>query len=419
MTIISKAQAIVAGCGRAIWSRLRRPGLAEALVVLGIAGLCARIVIAYHSLGSNDIITWKIFGKEIWRRGIGAEYETNSYYNHPPAIGVAASWLYAFAGKIGARFEIIFKLPSIAADALSGWLVARSWGVKGRTYAAGAFAVFCWNPVSILITGYHGNTDSICAALTLLAAVLVDSELAGLGGLVLGASINIKLIPILLIPILLSCLRTKRQLLRFSLALSAGALPFLPIVWSHWKTFYENVLVYHSFPGEWGITEIGRQLGDNPRFKEKADAFNIFWIEKGSLFLVAFSVLFGVFNAWKRRFGATAGCAAMFAAFLVLAPGWGVQYAVYLVPLLFANHLGWAITYSTVTGLYLLYVYVALLTKQELFYSEFTNFYHGQPIGARHLGGIAWTVTVVILVRLLRRPRPPQHGHLPRAPARP
>jgi hypothetical protein len=387
---------------RAIYERAKHPTLSDAIVGLGILGLVARYVIASRSIGSNDMLGWMAFGEEIRRAGLGHAYDTDTMFNHPPLMGLLAGKLYALSSYTGMRFELLFKIFPILADAVSGLLIHDTWRRRGSPYAAFAFAAFCWNPVSLLVTGYHGNTDSLCACLSLLAAVLVEKELAFLAGLALAASINVKLIPVLLAPALLSRFRNVRQAGRFVIGTSLGVIPFVPVALFHWQGFATRVLGWRSYPGEWGLTEIGRQIGLNPPFFQGAYRFNMFWIEHGSLIVLGFPLLLGIANLWKPRFSAPAIGACAFAGFLVLAPGWGVQYTVYLVPILFATHVGSALVYATCTGAYLLFVYAGLWTGTTPWYSDFNMFYYGQPVGARHLGGIAWTVTAGVLVYLLK-----------------
>ena len=69
-------------------------------------------------------------------------------------------------------------------------------------------------PVRILVSGYHGNTDAVYAMLSLLAVYLLqDRNRPLLAGLALGLAINIKLIPVLLIPPLVLAAQSIREML--------------------------------------------------------------------------------------------------------------------------------------------------------------------------------------------------------------
>lgn len=383
------------------YDRPKRPPLFDLLIGIGVLGLLARCFIAYYSLGSNDIVLWRGFATEIATYGLGRVYETNKMFNHPPLIALLASKLYAFSVWTDLRFELVFKAPVVLADALSAWLVLKSWNEPGSHKPAAAFALFCWNPVSLLVTAYHGNTDSLCAAISLLAATLARQKLCLWAGVALAAAINVKLIPAVLVPVLLVSAPSFRELARFIAGLSVGALPFVVVLLTHFEAFSKKVIGWRSYPGEWGITEVVRQVGLNPRFASASASVNHFYIEHGSRFVLGFSVAVAAYQLYRRRFDAQQLAAVASLGFLVFAPGWGVQYSVYVVPLLFAAQIGSGALFAWVTGSYLLLSYAGLWTGTRPFYSDFSQFYFGQPVGARHLAGIAWGVTLSILIQLL------------------
>jgi hypothetical protein len=380
------------------------------LLLLGFLGIAMRGWVALRCYGSNDMSTWTGFAEEISRTSLGTQYDVDPFFNHPPLMGLMAAALHYVAGKIGERFDVLFKLPMILADLISAGLVYHFWKRRNREQAALAFTLFCWNPTSFLVTAYHGNTDSLCAAFALLAAVLVEANSAFWGGVALAASINVKLIPVMLIPVLLSCLRSWRKVLHFSLGLSLGVIPFLPIVYWHWRGFREHVLGYRPFTGEWGITGLLGTLNANANFAPVGVALNDFWIDWGPYIILLLPVALGVVNLLHRhrRWRATQIAAATFCAFLAFTPGWGIQYIVYPVPLLFVANRNRAVEYSMMAGLYAGVVYFCLWTGDRPFYS---SFWDGQPLGGKLLGYLAWIVIARSLFDVLRTAKPTSEVH--------
>jgi hypothetical protein len=227
-----------------------RPSPTFILLGIGLLGLLARVWVVKHSLGSNDMLTWWSFATEIDQHGLAFAYDNDPRFNHPPLMGLLVSLLHALAAKTGVRFDVLFKTPELLADVGAAALIYWIWRRRSARYAALAVALFCWNPASLLVSAYHGNTDPLCAALTLAAVLLVDSKRPLLAGLALGASINVKLIPVLLIPVLYSCVGGWRQAARFTAGLSFGVLPFVPVVlyfslWTGSQPFYSNFYVGH------------------------------------------------------------------------------------------------------------------------------------------------------------------------------
>lgn len=372
------------------------------LFALGGLGLLARLLVLATSLGSNDMVTWRHFAEGIQQSSIGHLYDSDPQFNHPPLMGLFASLAYSLANLVGLRFEWLFKAPMLLADLGSALLLYQTHRAQSPRRAAAAFALFCCNPVSILITAYHGNTDSLCASLMLLAAVLMDSRRVFWSGVALAASINVKLIPVLLIPPLLACVRDRKQAAQFLGGLSLGVLPFLPYLIGHWQGFYKNALAYRSSGGVWGITFLAEQIRGLPHLHGSGHKLARFWIKKGSLFVLAWPLLLAALRRSTRpELSARELCATTMLAFLFLAPGFGVQYLVYAAGLTFAVSLGSGTWFTCVAGIHAYVLYVSMWTGSSPYFSEFRN---GQPLGALIVGVCTWVVTGCILYYLMARP---------------
>lgn len=381
---------------------VRRRSLATVLMMMGCAGLLFRVLVARWSHGSNDINIWTHFCVLIeTHHGVGWLYDNQADFNHPPLIALGATALHKASVAWSWRFDSLFKLPEIAADALAAVLVYRTWRAREGLAAPLAFVLFCWNPASFLVSAHHGNTDPTCAALSLLAAFLVDRKRAFWGGLALAAAINVKLIPIVLIPVLFAMLRSRRQVLHFLLALSLGAVPFAPYVFGHWKGFSQHVLSYRSFVGPWGVTSFLEFLGMHPNFADIARRLSKSWTRIAPPAILAAPVVLGVI-AWRRKrpWSAIELGAIVYSLFLVLTPGFGVQYVVYPLPLLFAADVAWATAYGATAGLTIFIAYYATWTGTHPYFS---NFYPGFPIAAKVFGHVPWLILLGATYKLLAR----------------
>jgi hypothetical protein len=380
----------------------RHVTLNHLFVAVGLLGFWARVAVARGSVGSNDMRTWTEFARLINTHGLGHVYDTEEGFNHPPLMGLMAAALAKASVATGIRPDLLFKAPSLVADALSAGLVYAAWRRHSVRLGVIAFALFCWSPPSILVTAYHGNTDSICAAFALLAAVLVDSERPMSGGLALGASVNVKLIPVILIPLLLSSAGAPKKALRFLAGLSAGAIPFLPVLLWHWKGYYQHALVYRSNFGHWGITGILTQLTAVPRIVDVANPLDAYWVRTGARYIVLVSCVFAVINLVTRRWSAKELTACGFGSFLALTPGWGVQYLAYLTPALFAVNIGYGVAYSVVAGAYAFLLYFANWTGERPLLSVFPA---NDPVGVQSVGYCAWVVVIFAVIHLAKNAR--------------
>jgi hypothetical protein len=381
-------------------SVFRRLTLTHLLMGAGLLGLYLRLWVVAHSLGSNDIVAWEQFGAAVSQQGLGQVYDQVQLFNHPPLMGLLGAAAHEVAQATDSRFAVLFKIPELMADFGSAALLYSMWRHQSRRQAALVFALFCWSPASILITAYHGNTDSLCAGLVLLATWFIDRRRPLWGGLALAASINVKLVPIVLIPVLLGCQRNWKELLRFSLGLSVGAIPFLPLMLTHWDGFYAHVLSYRSFAGLWGITALLQALATNWRMSEVSMELMNWWVQVASGAILLVNGALGWIN-WRQRgrWSARELAATGFAVFIVLAQGWGVQYSVYLVPVLFAAQLERALIYSTMAGIYVGMAYFVYWTGERPFFSQFPR-YH--PAGVAALGQLTWMVAIRTVIDLVR-----------------
>jgi len=173
-------------------SRGARIALLVALVVRLVPVLVADRVVA-------DVERYEKVATHLLQRSWNP-YETKRLYPYPPpwaAVEAGALWLDEHG--LG-RFAVNVKLPILLADLCIVFLLGRLAG-RGRAPAAAAWA-YALHPVSILVTGFHGQFDAIALAFVLLAT---DAQARGrrdAAALLLGAAIATKSFPVLLLPFL-------------------------------------------------------------------------------------------------------------------------------------------------------------------------------------------------------------------------
>jgi Gpi18-like mannosyltransferase len=302
----------------------------------------------------------------------------------------------------------VLKLPAIAADALVVALLAWVWLERGDgSHARLAALAMALNPVAIIISGYHCNTDSVYAGLSLLSAYFVThGRRFLLAGLALGAAINVKLIPLLLIPALLSMCRNWREARQLVGGLAIAAIPFLPLLAAP-EAIYKNMVAYVPSVGRWGVGYFLRDFADSPRFSEVGLYLMRHYLKVGRIAIVVAVAMVTIVSWRTRRWNAYELCVIVYSIFLVLAPGFGTQYLIAVVPLLLAVSIPNAWVYSISGGLFLLLMYWSFLVSERL--PLLTLFAPApEPPGAGGLFGLlAWWVLLTAAVTLVfRAPRP-------------
>jgi hypothetical protein len=347
-----------------------------ALLSLAALGFLARLLVLHWSVGSNDIFTWEAYGHHMRDQGLIWLYENVLIFNHPPLMGYLAQLSFWLSEHLGVRFAVTFKLWAVAAEIAAAWLLFDLWRRRqNRSWALVVLAAFAWNLDGILIGSHHGNTDCIVAVLCLLSAYLVEErQLHFAGGVALAAAINVKLIPVLLVPCFVLRYRRWREVRHFVAGLSLGVLPFIPIFLVAGAAFYRNAVAYRSLVDRWGIHFLLPQ----------ASSLYQTW---GPKLVVVTSLALAALAARSERFSRYELGAVMLALFLFLAPGFGVQYTVVAVPLLFAVRVGLASGYSLLAGLFCLGVYWHFWDGKIPATSYFTESF---PLPAALFGLLAW-----------------------------
>jgi Gpi18-like mannosyltransferase len=128
-------------------------------------------------------------------------YEAPRLYPYPPvwvAVEAAAEWL---ARRTAFRFAVLVKLPVLLADLGLVALLARMGA--GRGLGLWPAWLYALHPVSILVTGFHGQFDAAALLCVLLAVHGFEAGRHDRAALALAGGIALKSFPVLLLPFFL------------------------------------------------------------------------------------------------------------------------------------------------------------------------------------------------------------------------
>jgi hypothetical protein len=384
----------------------RDQGLIGALLLVGFWGLGLRFWLAKNSIGCNDADLWQEHAKFITAHGVRFAYQhpelENMQFNHPPLMGYLSVLGLRASGSSILHFSWWMKAPGLIAEVLGAYLVWRIWLKKSALTAAWAFAAYGTSLTQIAVGGFHCNTDCGYAGLTLLAFYLAREKRAPFwAGLALAGAINVKIIPILLIPPLLSQSRSWREAVRCSFGLSFGLIPIAPFLVTAPKAVYHNMVAYNSQQLDWGIPAFLQWARDPAIFGNRLDKFTEVFVKDGRYLILGSVVAMSMLAFFRsRRFSYHVGAMA-WALFLVLTPGYGVQYAVCVLPLLFAADFKRAALYSALAGVMVVLVYTA---RMPFIFPLHGYVQYGPfPMLAIASGVLAWGVLVGYLVTTLKK----------------
>ena len=339
---------------------------------------------AFKTAGAPDITVWRDFLSHVKECGV-CVYETGGVmqhargtrlnpFNHPPFIIHFLRFIDLVSTATGIRFETAFRLVTSIVDVGSAVVVYKLLR-KEQLFRPAAFLLYLLAPATIIISGYHGNTDTVMIFFVLLTALLIDRPIAA--GAAFGMALNIKIVPIIFAPVFLFYLVKNRRLF-----IAATAATFLiasvPFLFESPVVITREVMGYRGISGRWGWTlALFATMGP------------------GTVFLVATRIatylLLGVivYYAVRMNRGAKPPISFQlgFIAFLFLAftPAWGTNYMPWLDP--FAVVLGFApaLFYYLASGSLLGYLY--FIKDDE----------------STRLIGLCWIAVIIVLWLFIQR----------------
>ena len=232
-----------------------RNELFASLIIL--IGVLARIVVVLLSDGSNDVRAWSDFASLVAGKGVCACYSEVAACNHPPVSLLSSVGVRHVALLLQIPFSIVFKFSSLLAELFTMVCLHRflsdTGGARKRLLL---LSLYAFSPLPILVTAFHGNTDAAVLAGLFLAVFLLVKGRSPLGAIVFGFALNVKLIPILWLPlVLMQSLRSKRYYRNFLVCMTCllGATLPLFMAYGACPSFYKRVVGYTVAYDRWGF----------------------------------------------------------------------------------------------------------------------------------------------------------------------
>ncbi|MBZ5676113.1 MAG: hypothetical protein LAP61_17870 [Acidobacteriia bacterium] len=278
------------------------------LILPGLVAFSLKLILAACTLGTNDARTWEHDLTTLRTAGFAELYRSGVQYDspagrpaqrqafiHPPAV---LHGLSLFGNR--------FWLRAACALADAGTLVLL-WRMFGSVPLLVALS-----PISILISGFHGNTDPIMMFFLVAAVFCAERGNAGRSAAAFGLACSVKLIPLIFAPAILLCLpglHPRLKWLAASLVLWLSlSMPYLaqePLL------ILRSMLGYSSATGLWGFSLLSNHVYDAAK-----------WIALLAAACVPLML--------KKRLFEQCGLIAFL--FLFLSPGFGLQYLAWTVP---------------------------------------------------------------------------------------
>jgi hypothetical protein len=306
-------------------------------------GAALRFYLVVFTEGTQDVQIWQRHARDVRDSGLIAYYHGDPSANHPPFITEVEALLLRISDATGIPFRILLRAPFAALDLVTTFLLLLILGnCRWRFVAAAAYWL---NPLSIIFSAYHGNTDSAVAFFLVLCVWLLSQANLVAAAVALGTSLWIKLPIVLAIPALFLFIRNWSQRFQFLMiagvvALASYVAPLVQdptIVWQN--VFGYRAQILHTTAGvpAWGPRVFLFSIIASPQsWPVSFRAPILFFLDNSWLFALALVFLV----TWLRRNSRTASelCATIamiYVIVLALSDGFSFQYFAWSLPLWF------------------------------------------------------------------------------------
>jgi 4-amino-4-deoxy-L-arabinose transferase-like glycosyltransferase len=378
--------------------------LGAALAAFGL-----KMYLALTTYGTNDVVSWETFLTTQQAYGGVGLYHRVDEFIHPPFVIHLLSFLDFIRRSSFLSLPFLLRLPAILADLGSILLVwkilAINSSVERDPRAVFAMAL---SPISVMVSGFHGNTDPLMIFFVLMSVYLIEANGSiFLAGAALGLATNIKIVPVIFLPTILLYLYGMRERAIFLFgAVTAFGFTSLPYLLQDPIFIIARLFGYESLYGQWGFSRVYVVFA--------LEFFPSLVFKYASLGKVLiFASIVGA-SIWMNRFHLRPSLflqlGLVIFLFMVLTPGFSIQYLAWLVPWVVGLGLGATLAYYTAGGIFQFSVYSFWTGGFPWYYADSIRVgsWRGPLVNFELL---CWAVVVVITylyVRTLaRRSMPP------------
>jgi hypothetical protein len=291
-------------------------------------------------------------------------YEVRNLFPYTPLSLFIPSFALHVATVLDQPFHLIVKQIPILGDAGTAALIfllaRRRWGVLMSMAFGLAFA---FNPVSILVTGFHGNIMPFTVFFTFWAYYLLETgdrnRTYVLSALALGIGIGLRGWPILVLPFFLrpGILSQRQRIIYAAVAAFPSVLTLVPYLLVNFEGISREFFGYTSNPdfgwmGVWRnlwFLETGNYFLPGEQTKE--------WLERSrSYFLVGYALLVAVAFVRPRLLDTAGWIASAMILFYTLFGGVSAQYFSWVVPFLIFSAYGLAFSLAVAPAMMAFYL---------------------------------------------------------------
>jgi hypothetical protein len=335
------------------------------IVALTLIAAVAKLAIAYNTIGTNDAVFFYGFAKVLNEHGLRWTYEHSRYFNHPPLTAYFLRGIFLitetrWGQDFGIHFPLLLRLPGIVADFLVVMILLQFRKI-GIAIPMWALALFTLSPVSLMVSGFHGNTDPVMVLFLVCAVWMCLRKQPAVAGLFFALSCQAKIVPLLFLPAFAFFWWSQKR----SRAFLVSSAVTTCLLWSepllHFPmVFAKNVLAYGSYWGTWGLTYLFRLTG-----LRQFSRLSFFDLEPAQVIIItilkSIIVVAAICLAWRHRSARgrdfLTSLTYTWLVFFVFAPGVGAQYLIWLAPFALISSPAFYATLTVASSIFLFAFY--------------------------------------------------------------
>jgi len=319
-----------------------------------------KIFMALTSPNTGDANAFAEFLTYIRQFGATGIYQirgsNNNIFNFPPQMIYVIKGLGALADRTELPFRFWLRLLPSLADVGSFFVICALLPRSKHLFRILLLLALC--PVSIFINAYEGNVDGLMISFVLLSVFFIVKQKPASAGIAFGMSLSIKFVPFIFIPAIFFYLPNLRSRFKFfGAAFTCFSFTALPILITNPGLLSTNPFGYSSIYGTWGITHLLVRTFGRPTFMHYPyDVVGIHAAFANSLkyfMLVLILAISFILNRRNQKPDLLAQCGLVVSIFLVLTPGFGIQYLFWFVPFVTAAGLRTTLVYYLTAFLFL------------------------------------------------------------------
>ncbi len=339
----------------------------------------------------------------LWLEGKEVYANPNVFFSAPP-FGLHLTGIMFWIGNIfHIPCNIMWKFPTIIADIGIGILIykiAIEFFKKSKITAVTLMNWYMFNPIALFISGFQGQQEGFWLFFIILSYYIIKKfKNIFISAVCTGIALSYKVPAILLVIPLVFTINEWKNRFRYIFIVSCiFIVSLLPEIITSTSALVKQSFLYSSIIGIWGISGIVTKLLG----VLKVDPKPFISFSSTVLKLLLISVLsYFYYVGLKKKENFFTICLNVILLFLILTPGFGPQYLLWLLPFLILTSNSYLKLYTIVVTVVFLHTYGLNFAPLDFILRQLQEYIYNklQLLYPYDLYFTVWILVIVIFVK--------------------